>query len=289
MSILVDEQTRVIIQGITGREGQFHTERMIDYGTNIVGGVSPGKGGEWIKGKPVFDTVKTAVATTGATTTIIMVPPLHAYDAILEAITSKIELIICITEGIPLRDMMIINEYLSTQNIRFIGPNSFGLLTPNRVKLGTMPENISIPGHIGIISKSGALTYEVTNSLAEVGLGQSTVIGIGADPIIGMDFVDALILFEEDPETHVIVLIGEIGGYAEKKAADYIVSKMTKPIVAFVAGSTAPKDTQMGHAGAISASEEESAESKINALKNAGVRVVNSPDLIAEAILYMRR
>lgn len=289
MSILADEQTRVIIQGITGHEGQFHAERMINYGTNIVGGVSPGKGGEWVKGKPVFDTVKTATSTTGATTSIIMVPPLQAYDAILEAINAHIELVICITEGIPLRDMILVNEYLSGKNTRFIGPNTFGLLTPNRVKLGTMPENIASPGNIGIISKSGALTYEVTNSLAEIGLGQSSIIGIGADPIIGIDFVDALKLFEEDPETQVIVLIGEIGGYAEVKAAEYIMSRMTKPIVAFVAGSTAPRDTQMGHAGAIIASAEESAESKIMTLKNAGVRVVNSPDLIAEAILYLRR
>src|SRR5690606_7137003 len=251
MAILVDKNTRLLVQGITGREGSFHSEQMIAYGTNIVGGVTPGKGGEWILGKPVFDTVKSAVEATEANATIIYVNAAFAADALFEAIDAEIPLIVCITEGIPVQDMMKVYAYLQHSKSRLIGPNCPGLLTPNQAKVGIMPGDIAKPGNVGVVSKSGTLTYEVVYALTQAGLGQSTCIGIGGDPIIGTSFVDVLQMFEEDPETEKVVLIGEIGGRAEIEAAEYIRKHMTKPVAGFIAGRSAPEGTRMGHAGAI--------------------------------------
>ena len=284
MSILVPEGTRVIVQGITGREGSFHTGKMIEYGTNIVGGVSPGKGGEWEKGKPVFDTVKAAVEATEADATIIFVPPDNAIDAIYEAVDAHIQLIFCITEGIPILDMMRVNDYVRRKNCRLIGPNCPGILSPGRLKIGIIPGYIARPGSVGVVSRSGTLTYEVVNALTCVGLGQSTCIGIGADPIVGTSMVDVLEMFESDPETEYVALLGEIGGRAENKAADYIKYHMTKRVVAFVAGRSAPEGRRMGHAGAIVADRDGTAEAKIEALQSAGVLIANNPEEIPDLL-----
>jgi succinyl-CoA synthetase alpha subunit len=280
MAILVDKNTRLIVQGITGREGSFHTEQMVAYGTNVVGGVTPGKGGEWVSGKPVFDSVKAAVEATEANTSLITVPAPFAPDAIYEALDAGIALIVCISEGIPVLDMMKVHQYMKATHSRLVGPNCPGLLTPNQAKVGIMPGYIATPGNIGVVSKSGTLTYEVVHALTEAGMGQTTCVGIGGDPIIGTTFVDVLEMFENDPETERIVLIGEIGGRAEIDAAEFVKSNMTKPVVAFIAGKSAPEGTRMGHAGAIVEGGEGTAAEKIAALQAAGVRVADNPDQI---------
>ncbi len=280
MAILVDSNTRLLVQGITGREGLFHTEQMIEYGTNVVGGVTPGKGGEWVLGKPVFDTVKAAREATGANTTVIYVPAAFAADAIYEAIDAGIELIVCITEGIPVRDMMQVRARLDQSKSRLIGPNCPGLLTPGQAKVGIMPGHIAMPGSVGVVSRSGTLTYEVVYALTQRGIGQSTCVGIGGDPINGTSFIDVLQMFEDDPQTEKVVLIGEIGGTEEEKAAHFIAAYMTKPVVAFIAGQTAPPGKRMGHAGAIVEGGSGTAAEKIAALQAAGVKVAEHPEQI---------
>ena len=277
MSILVDNQTRVVVQGITGGEGTFHTEQMLEYGTKVVAGVTPGKGGITHLSVPVFNTVDDAVKQTGANTSCIFVPPPFAADAIMEAADAGIGLVICITEGIPTRDMVETNRYLENRPTRYVGPNCPGVISPGRAKVGIMPAFIHRQGSIGVISRSGTLTYEAVGQLTELGLGQSTCIGIGGDPIVGSSFIDLIKLFQEDPETEAIVMIGEIGGSAEENAAQYISEYVTKPVVAFIAGRTAPPGRRMGHAGAIIAGGKGTADDKIKALNEAGVHVAQSP------------
>ncbi len=284
MAILADKNTRLLVQGITGREGSFHTKQMIDYGTNVVGGVTPGKGGEWVHGKPVFDTVKKAVDATGANSSIIYAPASVAPDAIYEAVDAGIKLIVCITEGIPILDMIKVYDYVKRSTSRLIGPNCPGLLTPGQAKVGIMPGYIAMPGNVGVVSKSGTLTYEVVFALTQAGMGQTTCLGIGGDPVIGTNFVDALRMFEDDPETEKVVLIGEIGGRAEIDAADFIQAHMTKPVAAFIAGKSAPAGTRMGHAGAIIEGGEGTANEKIAALTAAGVKVADNPEQIPELL-----
>ncbi len=284
MAILVDSNTRLLVQGITGREGLFHTEQMIEYGTNVVGGVTPGKGGEWVLGKPVFDTVKAARDATDANASVIYVPAAFAADAIFEAIDAGIELIVCITEGIPVLDMMKVRARLDQSSSRLVGPNCPGLLTPGQAKVGIMPGHIATPGNVGVVSRSGTLTYEVVYALTQAGIGQTTCVGIGGDPINGTSFIDVLQMFEDDPATEKVVLIGEIGGTDEEKAATFIAQSMTKPVVAFVAGRTAPPGRRMGHAGAIVEGGSGTAEDKIKALAEAGVRVAEHPEQIPELL-----
>ncbi|MDK3161493.1 succinate--CoA ligase subunit alpha [Anaerolineae bacterium CFX9] len=280
MAILADRNSRVIVQGITGREGSFHTGKMIEYGTQVVGGVTPGKGGEWVHGKPVFDTVKSAVEATDANTSMILVPAPFAADAIYEAVDAGIQLIVCLTEGIPVMDMMKVYEYLRKSTSRLIGPNCPGLLTPGQAKIGFMPGYIGKPGNVGVVSKSGTLTYETVAALSAHGYGQTTCVGIGGDPVIGTSFVEVLQMFEDDPETEKIVMMGEIGGRAEIDAAEFIKAKMTKPVVAFIAGKSAPPGTRMGHAGAIVEGGQGTADEKIDALRSAGVRIAENPEEI---------
>jgi succinyl-CoA synthetase alpha subunit len=280
MAILADKNTKVIVQGITGREGRFQTKLMVDYGTQVVGGVRAGKGGEWVEGVPVFDTVHLAVEATGANCSIIYVPGPGAADAMYEAIDAEVPLVVCITDPVPVMEMMKIKEYLKGKKTRLIGPNCPGLLTPGQAKIGIIPGYVAKPGNVGIVSKSGTLTYEVINSLTEAGMGQSTCIGIGGDPVPGTNFIEVLEMFENDPETEKVVLIGEIGGRAEIDAAEYISKHMTKPVASFIAGASAPPGTRMGHAGAIVEGGEGSAEDKMNALRAAGVRVAENPEEI---------
>jgi len=284
MGILVDKKTRLLVQGITGQEGAFHTRRMIDYGTKVVGGVTPSKGGTEACGVPVFDTMKEAVAVTEANTSIIYVPAPFAPDAIYEAADSGVGLIVCITEGIPILDMIRVKRYLDISGVRLIGPNCPGVITPGECKVGIMPGDIHMPGSVGVVSRSGTLTYEVVNELTLRGLGQSTVVGIGGDPILGSNFVDILRLFEADPATDIVVLIGEIGGSDEECAAEFIASHMTKPVVAFVAGRTAPPGKRMGHAGAIISRGRGTAEEKIRAFEGIGVPVARHPGEVAELV-----
>ncbi|GJM39802.1 MAG: succinate--CoA ligase [ADP-forming] subunit alpha [Ardenticatenaceae bacterium] len=288
MSILVDKNTRLIVQGITGREGSFHTSQMIAYGTNVVGGVTPGKGGQWFssddKKVPVFDTVKEAVVATDGNASLIFVPARFAVDAIYEAADAGVDLIICLTEHIPVLDMIEVRAYLDTRSVRLIGPNCPGLLTPGEAKVGIIPGSIAMPGNVGVVSKSGTLTYEVIDALTKLGIGQSTCVGIGGDPIAGTNFIDVLALFEEDPATEQIVMIGEIGGNAEEQAAAYIAQHVTKPVTSFIAGRTAPPGKRMGHAGAIVEGKSGTAESKVEALRAAGVRVADNPDDIAKIV-----
>lgn len=286
MSILVDENTKVIVQGITGTHGAFHTEQMIAYGTKIVGGVTPGKAGQEVHGAPVFDSVKDAVSKTGANTSVIYVPAKFAGDAILEAADGGIEFIICITEGIPAIDMARIEKKLeSKSNVRLLGPNCPGAISPGKCKVGIMPGYIHKPGSIGVVSRSGTLTYEAVWQLTERGVGQSTCVGIGGDPIIGTDFIDVLKAFEEDDQTEAIIMIGEIGGNIEEEAAAFIKDNVKKPVAAFIAGSNAPEGKRMGHAGAIISGGSGKASHKIDSLKAAGVAIAPSPALIAETIL----
>jgi succinyl-CoA synthetase alpha subunit len=284
MSILVGKETRLVVQGITGREGAFHTQQMIAYGTQVVAGMTPGKGGTWVQGVPVFDTVREAVHATGANTSIIYVPASAAPDAVMEAADAGIELIVCITEGIPVLDMVRLSSFIQRTNARLIGPNCPGVITPGEAKVGIMPGHIHLPGSVGLVSRSGTLTYEVVHALTKRGLGQSTAVGIGGDPIIGTTFIDVLRLFESDPMTDHVVLIGEIGGSDEQRAAQFIATEMSKPVTAFIAGRTAPPGKRMGHAGAIVEGGEGTAEEKIAAFEAVGVRVASHPDQVAELV-----
>ena len=286
MSVLVGNNTRLIIQGITGTEGSFHGEQMIDYGTNIVAGVTPGKGGQEALGVPVFNSVQEAVKLQGANTSVIFVPPKFAAGAVIESIDADLDLIVCITEGIPAADMVKVNHALENNNTRLIGPNCPGIITPGQAKIGIMPGFIHTPGSIGIMSRSGTLTYEAVHQIGAHGLGQSTVIGIGGDPIIGTTFFDMLQLFAEDDETNGVVMIGEIGGTAEEEAAQWVVdNNFSKPVVSFIAGQTAPPGRRMGHAGAIIAGGKGTANEKMTELKKAGITVVESPADIGQAMV----
>jgi len=284
MSILVNSDTRLVVQGITGREGEFHARQMLDYGTKVVAGVTPGKGGAWVAGIPVFDTVHEAVNATEANTSIIYVPARFAPDAILEAADAGISVVVCITEGIPVLDMIKVRAHLDCIDTRLLGPNCPGVISPGQSKVGIMPGHIHAPGPIGVVSRSGTLTYEVVHALSERGLGQSTAVGIGGDPIIGTDFLDVLELFEQDPLTNQVVLIGEIGGTDEQRAAKFISQKMSKPVTAFIAGQTAPPGKRMGHAGAIIEGGEGTAAEKIAAFSAVGVRIARHPGEIAELV-----
>lgn len=277
MSILVGHETRVICQGFTGKQGTFHTEQAMAYGTRMVGGVTPGKGGTEHLGLPVFHTVTAAVQATGADASVIYVPAPFAADAIIEAADAGIKLIVCITEGIPIHDMLLVKHYLAAQHARLIGPNCPGIITPGQCKIGIMPGAIHQSGRVGIVSRSGTLTYEAVEQTTRMGLGQSTCVGIGGDPLIGMDFIEVLRLFEADPQTEVVVMVGEIGGRMEEDAAEFIQQTMRKPVVAFIAGATAPKGKRMGHAGAIVDGGAGTAEAKYAALAAAGVHCVRSP------------
>ena len=277
LSVLVDKNTRLVVQGITGKEGTFHTKQMVEYGTKVVGGVTPGKGGTTHEGIPVFNTVADAVKGSGANASVIYVPPAFASDAIMEAADAGIPVIVCITEGIPTLDMVKVKEYLGDKSSRLIGPNCPGIISPGKCKIGIMPGHIHREGNIGVVSRSGTLTYEAVGQLTALGLGQSSAIGIGGDPIVGTTHVDALRLFQEDDETEGIVMIGEIGGTAEEEAATFAQQNVTKPIVAFIAGQTAPPGRRMGHAGAIIAGGKGTAAEKMKALTEAGIRVVKSP------------
>lgn len=286
MSVLVNKNTRLVVQGITGKTGSFHARQCIEYGTQVVAGVTPGKGGQTFEGTtPIFDTVKESVEQEGANASVIFVPPPFAADSILEAIDANIPLIICITEGIPVKDMAVVKQRLKTSDSRLIGPNCPGIITPGECKIGIMPGYIHKPGKVGIISRSGTLTYEAVWQLTSKGHGQSTCIGIGGDPVNGTSHTDALKLFNDDPDTDAIILIGEIGGNAEEEAAAYAKEHVKKPIAAFIAGTTAPPGRRMGHAGAIVSGNSGSASSKIAALKNAGIAVSPTPSEIADTLL----
>lgn len=289
MSILVDKNTRLLVQGITGNEGLFHTGHMLAYGTRVVAGVTPGKGGEWVfDGKiPVFDSVKMAVEATGANVSVIFVPARFAADALFEAADAGVPLIVCITEGIPVQDMMRVRSYLDQKGVRLVGPNCPGLLTPGEAKVGIIPGDISIPGTIGVVSRSGTLTYEVLYALKQRGMGVSTCVGIGGDPINGTSFIDCLEMFEVDAQTEKVVLIGEIGGSDEERAAEYIATRFTKPVVAFIAGQTAPPGKRMGHAGAIIEGGSGTAADKVRALQSAGVRVARHPEEIPQLLSHI--
>jgi succinyl-CoA synthetase alpha subunit len=284
MSVLADQNTRLLVQGFTGKEGTFHAEQAIAYGTTVVGGVTPGKGGSTHLGRPVFDTVANAAKETGANATVIFVPPPFAADAIMEAADAGIALIVCITEGIPVVDMVKAWTFLQAKNSRLIGPNCPGVISPGKCKIGIMPGHIHLQGNVGVVSRSGTLTYEAVGQLTKLGIGQSTCIGIGGDPIIGTTFLDSIKLLDADPDTHAIVMIGEIGGNAEETAAAYIGADVKKPVVGFIAGQTAPPGRRMGHAGAIISGGSGAAPDKIRAMENAGITVCSSPAQIGEKI-----
>jgi len=283
MGIFLNENTKVVVQGITGRDGSFHTKQMIEYGTKVVAGVTPGKGGQEANGVPVFDTVKEAVLKTGANCSVIFVPAKVAADAIYEAAANGIKLIVCITEGVPVKDMLSVYPFVEKQGARLIGPNCPGLISPGLAKVGIIPGHIHLAGRIGVVSRSGTLTYEVDYTLTQAGLGQSTCIGIGGDPIIGTNFLDVLKAFEDDKDTDAVIMIGEIGGNDEEVAAEYI-KKMTKPVIGFISGRTAPAGKRMGHAGAIISGSSGTAESKIKALNEAGVPVADLPSQIVDLV-----
>ena len=284
MSILVDKKTRLVVQGMTGREGTFHALACRDYGTTVVAGVTPGKGGSRHEGVPVFDTVREAVAKEGANTALILVPPAFAADAILEAIDAAVPLVVCITEGIPTLDMVRVARFLRGSGTRLIGPNCPGIISPGKAKVGIMPGHIHKRGKVGVVSRSGTLTYEAVGQLTRLGLGQSTCVGIGGDPVIGTTFVDCLSLFEDDPATHAILMIGEIGGTAEEEAAAFVKRHVSKPVVGYIAGQTAPPGRRMGHAGAIISGGKGTAAEKVTALRRAGIAVVKSPAEMGAAV-----
>jgi succinyl-CoA synthetase alpha subunit len=289
MSIIVDKTTRVVVQGITGNEGRFHTQQMIEYGTAVVAGVTPGKGGQASEGVPVFNTVEQAVKTTGANASAIFVPSPFAADAVMEAVDAGIKVIVCLTEGIPTLDMIAVRNYMRGKDVKLIGPNTPGVISPGKCKMGLMAGYIHMEGNVGVTSRSGTLTYEVVDQLTKLGIGQSTCVGIGGDPIIGLTFVDILQLFEEDTGTDAVVIIGEIGGRAEEEAAEYYRDHMTKPIVAFIAGITAPPGRRMGHAGAIISGGVGTAQDKIKALEAAGITVVKSPAEVGSTMAALLR
>jgi succinyl-CoA synthetase alpha subunit len=284
MSILINSETRVIVQGITGNEGAFHTNQMLEYGTKIVAGVTPGKGGSIVQGLPVYNTVHEAVQSTGADASAIFVPPAYAADAVIEGIEAGMKTIVCLTEGIPTLDMVVVKQYIKGKGTRLIGPNTPGIISPGQCKIGVMAGYIHIPGKVGIMSRSGTLTYEVVDQLTKMGIGQSTCVGIGGDPIVGLTFVDLLEMFEQDQGTEAVVIIGEIGGNAEEDAARYYKEHMSKPVLAFIVGLTAPPGRRMGHAGAIISGGKGDAVSKIKALEEAGVTVVKNPVEIGETV-----
>jgi succinyl-CoA synthetase alpha subunit len=284
MAILVDDGTRLLVQGITGREGAFHTGRMLESGTQVVAGVTPGKGGQEYEGVPVFNTVEEAVEETGANASVIFVPPPFAADAIFESLGANMSTVCCITEGIPVHDMMRVTDYLQMKDATLIGPNCPGVLSPGKSNVSIMPRDIFTPGRVGVVSRSGTLTYQIVNELTQRGIGQSTAVGIGGDPIIGTDFIEILKKFEADPETECVVMIGEIGGNAEQLAAEYVNREMQTPVVAYIAGFTAPEGKTMGHAGAIVSGGESTAEAKSEALRNAGIRAATNPSEVAELV-----
>lgn len=284
MAILVDDGTRLLVQGITGREGAFHTGRMLESGTNVVAGVTPGKGGQNHDGVPVFNTVHEAAEETGANASVIFVPPPFAADAVFESLDSGMSTICCITEGIPVHDMMRVADFIASKDATLIGPNCPGVLSPGKSNVSIMPRDIFSPGNVGVVSRSGTLTYQIVNELTQRGIGQSTAVGIGGDPIIGTDFIEILGKFEEDPETECVVMIGEIGGNAEQLAAEYVQGEMQTPVVAYIAGFTAPEGKTMGHAGAIVSGGESTAEAKSEALRGAGIRAATNPSEVAELV-----
>jgi succinyl-CoA synthetase alpha subunit len=284
MAILVDDDTRLLVQGITGREGAFHTGRMLESGTNVVAGVTPGKGGQDYEGVPVFNTVEEAVGETEANASVIFVPPPFAADAIFESLDGGMSMVCCITEGIPVHDMMRVTDYLQTKDATLIGPNCPGALSPEKANVSIMPRDIFAPGNVGVVSRSGTLTYQIVNELTQGGIGQSTAVGIGGDPIIGTNFIEILQKFEADPETGCVVMIGEIGGNAEQLAAEYVNTEMQTPVVAYIAGFTAPEGKTMGHAGAIVSGGESTAEAKSEALRRAGIRAATNPSEVAELV-----
>lgn len=289
MSVLVDRDTRLLVQGLTGKEGKFHTRQTVSYGTQVVAGVTPGKGGQQVDGIPVFDAVHRAVNETGANASVIFVPPAFAADAIMEAAAAAVPLVICITEGIPTQDMLRVWTFLQGRPTRLIGPNCPGIISPGVCKIGIMPGHIHQPGPVGVVSRSGTLTYEAVGQLSALNIGQSTCVGIGGDPIVGTDFIDMLRLFQDDAETEAIVLIGEIGGTAEEEAAAFVTQHVTKPVVAFVAGQTAPPGRRMGHAGAIISGGKGTAAEKRTALREAGIHVVQSPAEIGSSLQQVMR
>jgi succinyl-CoA synthetase alpha subunit len=284
MAILVDNETRLVVQGITGREGKFHTGRMLESGTNVVAGVTPGKGGQEYEGVPIFNTMEEAVEETGANASVIFVPAAFCADAIFEALDFNIRTVCCITEGVPVHDMMKVTNYLRRKDATLIGPNCPGLLSPGKANVSIMPDSIFTPGNVGVVSRSGTLTYQIVNELTQRSIGQTTAVGIGGDPIIGTNFIEILEKFEEDPETECAVMLGEIGGNAEQLAAEYVQSEMKTPVVAYIAGFTAPEGKTMGHAGAIVSGGESTAEAKSEALRRAGIRAATNPSEVAELV-----